>query len=389
MAKIPVLLLGLHETAIMTARCFSQAGIKIHGMDYNNDQVGFYSNQIKAFKMPSPAQNERDWLNYMQEWLTKSREKFVLIPTSDEFIMLAAKYKYELADHVFGLLPDYNVISSIVNRDIQFALAARSGIPVPSYVVGPLKFDEIRLRYPLAIKPIDTLEWRRYFNNKGFVVENQNELKSAIVQVNKYDVRYMVQEIITGGNTNNYEINSLYLPNGEYFNHSIRKIRQLPDQFGTATCIEANSNRRIEILAEKFIKKIGLYGFSNLELKYDKVTDQFYYIEINPRVWLQVNFTAKLGQNYPLMYYKYVTGESSYRIDKIHIVGKWIDPIPDFLFYLRYRKRDKIKFRQWLRDWFPLRCTGGLLSFLDPCPFLKEYQFGIRFLKIKKVSIQR
>lgn len=386
MSNQPVLLLGLFDTSIMTARCFKNCKIDLYGMDYEYSNSGFYSRRIDSIKMPSTSNVEK-WLDFLIGWLKKTGKKYVLIPASDEFVLLSSKYKDIINNYTFSLLPDYKVICRISERDKQFDYALKYGMQVPSYILGPITtVSQINLKYPLAIKPCNPLEWKKFFNNKGFMANNQAELQNSIDLVNKYPIDYIVQEIITGEVNNNYEINSLLLPNGQYFYHTIRKIRQYPYELGTATCIESASNRYLEESVETFVREMGLVGFSNIEFKFDQKTGNYYYIETNPRVWLQINFTAALGLNFPQIYYNYLIGKPQ---DQIHRTtrkqGKWVDPAPDLLYFFRYRKIKKIKIIRWLLDLYPIKSVG-LFSLSDPYPIFKEYRFGLRLFKSRIIK---
>lgn len=197
------------------------------------------------------------------------------------------------------------------------------------------------------------------------------ELNEIVDKLIKEKVRFMIQEMIEGENCNNYEVNSLYFPTGELFQHSIQKIRQYPDRFGTATSIKTCVNPELEEMASKLIRSMKLTGFTNIEFKYNNADKKYYYIETNTRVWLQVNFSAKIGINFPRLYYEYLTsGIFKKGILKIK-KGVWVNILPDILFWIRYREKYKMGFLGFLKSWFPFRATG-LFSFRDPLPFFTE-----------------
>lgn len=377
------MLLGLTDTAIMTARCFKGSGITVYGLDSQADNSGFASLLIKSDHMPN-TENESEWLAFMLKWLGGFSQKFVLIPTSDEYALLSAKYADQLEKFTYSLLPPLNELQTITERNRQFESVQQCGISVPRFVIGPIdNIEKLFLNFPLAIKPLNSPEWKKIFNIKGFVVKCREELQRSLEIVNQTSARYLVQEIIIGDTRNNYEVNSLYLPNGDYFSHTIRKVHQLPDGFGTATLIETSPNTEVEKLAEKYIRKTNLYGFSNIEFKRDEATGEYFYIETNPRVWLQVNFSAYAGVNFPLMYYSHLTTGKVFSSRSQLRDGKWVDPAPDLLYFIRYRKIKKLKLRNFIRDWCSAKAIG-LLSIYDPLPILKEYKFGLRMLGFRK-----
>lgn len=380
----PLLLLGLFDTSIMTARCFNKEGIQVYGMDYEKKHLGFYSKDIIAIEVPDPNIDEKEWFHFVLGWLKKqaNNSKFIVIPTSDLFVQLYVKYEVLLSDYCSALMPNQFSVETIIRRDQQFLAASECGIYVPPYVVGNGKLNIVshhHLNYPLAIKPLDSPQWKRYFNNKGFVVYNTQELNDIMTQLRGKDIDYIIQTIIEGDNRNNYEVNSLYLPDNNIIQHSIRKIRQYPDRFGTATCIEVCKMPEIEQLATQLISKLNLVGFSNIEFKYNKIDGKFYYIETNPRVWLQVNFSKNIGINFPKLYYNFLANKQLIPKDLVIKNGKWVDFLPDLLYWLKYKKKYSITLLHFIRSWMPIRSTS-LFSIRDPKPFLKDLRLIDRIL---------
>jgi len=384
LSNTKVLLLGLFDTAIMTARCFKGAKIDIYGMDYDEKLSGFSSRIIKSIKVPNPKDDEKIWLEFVLNWLRKSNNRFVIIPTSDEFVELIVRYYENLSEFCSALLPWHQTINKIIDRERQFEAAIDCGINVP-YFISNAVFSKMginnKLKYPIAIKPLNITEWKRVFSNKGFVIENEKVLSNTINLLANKNVRYLIQNIIEGDNSLNYEVNSLYLPDGRLFQHSIRKIRQYPNRYGTATCIEACSNPVIEKLASEFVLRNNIIGFSNIEFKFHKDDNKYYYIETNTRVWLQVNFSAKLGLNFPMMYYQYLTTGKIDNNISVAKTGKWVDFLADILFWIKYREKEKITLFYFITSWFPIKSTG-LFSVTDPLPFFKDLKIGKRLMSV-------
>jgi predicted ATP-grasp superfamily ATP-dependent carboligase len=387
MRKNPILLLGLFDTAIMTSRCFYSTGINIFGMDYNEKNLGFQSKLIKSVKIPDPGHSESDWLQFVLDWLSKKGEIFVVIPTSDEFVILYSKYSKYFSKYCLSIIPGIDVLNTFIERDKQYNAAISCGIKVPFFSTNQASLDNIsneNFSFPFAVKPVNAIIWKRIFDHKGFVINKREDFLKAELEISqKSQLRFLVQTIIDGDNSFNYEVNTLYFPDGNLLAHTIRKIRQYPDRFGTATCIEAISNPQVEKLATEFVKKMNLYGFTNMEFKYNKVDGEYYYIETNTRVWLQVNFSMKLGMNFPLLYYKFLTTCNSVEMPKLKNKGKWVDFLPDLLFFKKYRKQYSLSFVGFVKSWFPLISTC-LPSLNDPRPFLKDLKLIIRTKAVLK-----
>lgn len=370
--KKNILLLGLFDTAITTARCFPQKDFIIHGMDYNEKLLGFKSRLIISKLLPNLNIDEKETLTFLQTWLKSQNKDIIIIPTSDEFILFVAKYRKELPNNAKFLIPDFSTITDLISRDIQFKSAEKCGLNVPPVLTEAEIIDGNKSNvFPVAIKPLDVNEWKRYFNKKGFVINDLLEFKDKLKVVKQSGAKFIIQKIITGDNSNNFEVNSLLLPGGKVYQHSIQKIRQFPDGFGTATAIKAVNMPKLEEYAKQFIIDQNLVGFSNIEFKYNSFDNKYYYIETNPRVWLQVNYTNKIGLNLPMIYFNYLIGNDKNSSFKVQNKGNWVDFLPDLLFYIRYRKEKKLSFFHYFKTWIGTKSTD-LFSITDPNPFLSE-----------------
>jgi predicted ATP-grasp superfamily ATP-dependent carboligase len=368
--KNPILLLGLFDTAISTAHCFRKQQIEIFGMDYKTEHLGFKSNRIKSITLPNPSINKSETLNFILNWIKTLKSKPVIIPTSDEFIQFCSEYNKLLSEVALFLLPGANAIETIIDRESQFKSVTNCGIKVPELLQVD-KLNSERINYPVAIKPANVNEWKKAMKNKGFLIRNKIEFEKAFQEVQNSKVHFLVQKVIDGENSNNFEVNSLYLPNGKIYQHSIQKIRQYPDKFGTATAIKVVENQYIEQLSKKLILEQGLFGFTNIEFKFNSDDGMYYYIETNARVWLQVNFSKKIGLNFPLLYYNYLVGNQVEPKLDMKYKGVWVDILPDLLFFLKYRKSKKIRFINYIRSLIPIASTG-LMNMTDPLPILVE-----------------
>jgi predicted ATP-grasp superfamily ATP-dependent carboligase len=345
-------------------------------MDYNTSKLGFKSRLIKSMICPDPKTDEKYWLDFLLNWLKQQSQKIVIIPTSDEFALLCASHEKDLSPFALSLIPDVNSLHAIIERDLQFNAAKACNIPVPAFITyNEIENKELidELRFPLAIKPVNTVEWKKQMNNKGFIVENPTSYYEIIRELKEKKLRFLIQEMILGENENNYEVNSLYFPSGKILQHSIQKIRQYPDRFGTATSIKNCIHPEIEKMAADYIRHLNLIGFTNIEFKLNQSDGKYYYIETNTRVWLQVNFSANIGINFPMYYYNQLTNKEVAKNKNFQELknGVWVDFMADLLFWKKHRKQYKLSFFKLIRSWFPLRATG-LFSITDPKPLLTE-----------------
>ncbi|MCB9274505.1 MAG: hypothetical protein H6564_10730 [Lewinellaceae bacterium] len=383
------LLLGLFDTAIATAHCLRPLGIRIIGVDFDLRLSGFSSRSLKPFLIPHPPEEERKAVDFIIALIRQESGKVIAIPTSDYFVRLLSKYREEFGACAAFLIPDADSIEMIIQRGRQFEAARSAGLAVPDYLNGPVTLERIidmQWPFPLAVKPSNIIEWKKHFDNKGFVVNGPEELRQALSGVNAHTEAYLVQKVIPGDTSNNFEVNALYLPDGRLIQHTIRKVRQYPDLFGTATCIQNYPHEQLEQMAARFITENKLYGFTNLEFKFSGADQAYYYIETNIRVWLQINFSKSMGYNFAHIYYAYLAGlpiagrAPENKLKK----GKWVDFVPDILFWVKYRIKYGLSLPALVKSWLPLK-VANLFSLSDPWPFLKELKLVKRFQHLLKM----
>lgn len=388
MGKMPkVLLLGLFDTAVATARCLRPHGAKLIGVDFDPSLSGFSSRLIKPFLIPCRPEEEMKAVHFIIDVIKAEGGRVIAIPTSDQFVLLLSKYRQAFSPYADFLIPGPGSVETVIRRGQQFEAARQAGLAVPEYVSGPVACESILGRswpFPVVVKPSNIVEWQKHFRKKGFVIYDPGELAAVLAEVNAKTSCYLVQKVIPGDTTRNYEVNSLYLPDGRLIQHTIHKLRQYPDLFGTATCIENHPDEALEAMAARFIRQNGLFGFTNIEFKYSEADQACYYIETNTRVWLQINFSKSLGFDFAGMYYAYLGGRHVAQTSpRPAAKGKWVDPLPDTLFWIKHRLKYNLSFFSFLKSWFPLKATS-LFSFSDPLPFLKELKLGKRLLRFLK-----
>lgn len=376
----PVFILSLFDTGLLTARILKKHKIKVFGFDYSKKQPGFRSNASHAQVCPSPFPEPENLTRFLISKIDDQAIKPVLIPASDEFVRFVNHQRDELGRYFNFLLPEKETIHQFLNKANQLQTASDSGLDVPEWF-DQNKVPQIKPEFfPVIIKPVDS-KWKKHFNNKGFVVENMDAYNSCIAKINQADVAYFVQKIIDPQKLNNFEINILYLGPEKYYIQTIQKIRQFPDNYGSATCTETCSMPFLEAITLEFVKKNNLYGFSNTEFKFDAENEKYYFIETNLRVWLQIDLTEAQNQNFALLYYQYFYPDFCQQTttcsNKTKV--KWVDLFSDFLSY-RQQNKSIWSFFPWLKS-IRKASSYGIVSLSDPLPFLYDIQFGLKLFK--------
>jgi predicted ATP-grasp superfamily ATP-dependent carboligase len=377
--KNPVFILSLFDTGLYAARLLRNTGINIYGFDYDSNNPGFYSKYITPFVAPHPGADAKKLLEILIAKRNEFSLKPVLITASEEYLDFIYRCREELEHNFLFLLPTNEILGKIIKRAAQFELAAKCAINVPLYRtvydIYQLKNAIETINYPVVIKGIEQALWKKTIKEKAVVVKNKDELLNTGQSLLRQNISFIVQQIMSGDCSNNFEYNALMVKGVIIAQNINRKIRQYPVDFGTGCCVVAVENKDIEALGSRFVKENQIEGFSNTEFKYDLNTGNYFFIETNARVWQQIELTSKNNQNYVIKYYNALTDEKIPFITKKSKANlRWVDLPTELLLFLRYRHEINLRFTEFIKSIFSASCLG-LWSLKDFRPFLNTVVF--------------
>jgi predicted ATP-grasp superfamily ATP-dependent carboligase len=129
----PVFILSLFDTGLYAARLLKNTGITIYGFDYDSTNPGFYSKYITPFVAPHPQVDAKNLLEILITKRNKFNLKPVLIAATEEYLDFIYRHREELERNFLFLLPANEILGKIVKRSMQFELATKCAINIPSY----------------------------------------------------------------------------------------------------------------------------------------------------------------------------------------------------------------------------------------------------------------
>jgi predicted ATP-grasp superfamily ATP-dependent carboligase len=378
MSKIPVVILGLQETGLFVAQSLGKYNIPVFGFDSNIHAPGFYSRYIKPCLGPHPFHEPEKLLQQIIGKAKKLSSRPVLIVSTEDYLGFNAKFNEELKNWYQFIIPEPEIINRILNKSGQFSLAKQCNFNVPDHyqIITRNDFEDFQHFYAdkhVIVKALDQTIWKAKVGRKAFIPGNFDELINIANSLFEKDIPFIIQQIIDGDCSNNFEYNALLI-NGEIVESSvIQKIRQYPPGFGAACFIRNSKNEEIEKLGQRFITQNKIEGFSNTEFKFNPADGKYYFIETNARVWSQIRLTEYNGQNFLIQYYNRLTDNTlvSKYVRKNKEI-KWIDIFSDFVLWWRYLREGNMSFFRWLGS-FSKTKNFGLLNFRDIRPFLHEF----------------
>lgn len=240
----------------------------------------------------------------------------LLVPVNDQYVVFVSKHFDKLSRHYECTVQPWEVYSEIINKNKLYAHAYKIGVPAPQIqcpvTINDLDQYEGRLAFPCILKPYQTPEFYKVFNQKVHVVNNHDELKQKFREVKKHRLDVMVSEIIPGPESDQFIYISCLDANGDVLAEMFtRKIRQ-DREFGVASVLKTvEANDQIRDMSLRLLRHFCYRGFSALEVKLDERDGIFKLIEINTRPVLYQRLFVKAGINFShLVYANYVEGKA-------------------------------------------------------------------------------
>jgi predicted ATP-grasp superfamily ATP-dependent carboligase len=300
-------------------------------------------------------------LNGLRAAGEKLSTKGVLFPCSDSFVLFLSRYRVELGELFSFCIPSPEVLEGMINKRKQYEMAERIGTPLAqTYYPSTMKeVDRVAglLSYPAFIKPYYSHLWYGRFGNKGFKVQDSQELRARYHEIFSARLEALVQSIIQGPNTNHVKVSAYYGLEGRRLALFLtRKLRQYPTEFGVGTVMSSFHDEAVADIGTRFFEGIGYQGIGSIELKLDDKDGQYKLIELNPRLWAQNSQATAAGVNFPLVQYLDVTGQrpapaTNYRDDV-----RWRDSLEDIQAFWWYHSRGQTTWGDLARSWLRTDC---------------------------------
>ena len=279
----------------------SKYEVKIIGMDIYADAYGQYLCDEFIQAIPA-AQN--DYPMFVKNIIQKKNIDLVMFGTEQEIYRLINEKELMGEDYYKLVINNKRIVD--ISRDkweTYNFLVENNLLAIPSYINGSFVELAEKLGKPFLLKP------RRSYASKGIEkISTEEELefyKSRVAD------QFMVQQII-GDNEHEYTAATFGYGNGECIKPIILK-RKLSQEGATAkaTLVECSE---IEKLIYEMVKKLQPVGPTNFQFR--KHNDEYYLLEINPRISSSTSIRAAFGYNEAEMCITYFINH-----EKIHNVN--------------------------------------------------------------------
>lgn len=288
-SKSGVIVLGGHVQGYGLVRLFGEIGVKSLVIDSTKANVARYSKYCVG--------HHEMGYNEVLSFLIRAAKggmfsKWIVVPTDDYYVKLLST-NFDVLKVTYHLLVDtWDKVELFYDKNNSYPWVKELGIPVPEtfYPEDEENVSRIaeHIEYPCIIKPAIMKDFYALFKSKVLICRSKDELieqfKEVVERLSAHDV--MIQEIIPGSSENQYSV-GVFSIEGEIQNSLIaRRRRQHPPDFGNATTYAETADAPLLLeYAKKIMRASGYNGVCEIEFKYDSRSDEYKFLEVNPRFW--------------------------------------------------------------------------------------------------------
>lgn len=379
-----VIILNATELGYQVIKALGTEGIySIVIYDQEKDEIGRYSKYVmESIKVPGYIDEPDRLLMFLKD---KARQwaGSLIIPTKDYGVDFLAKNKHELSKHYIIPTPDIEVIRKIINKKSLYNLARETGIATPR-VFFPKSLDELaavkdQIKFPCLLKPGLGHLFFRKFDFKMLEIQNYDDLvthyKNLTNNFENDEFELMICEIIPGQDSKNMIQYVSYLDQeGELLaSMTSIKLRQDPPRYGQGRIIVSQKADTIHEQSLSLLRKLGYYGFSEIEWKYDPRDDRFKLVEINPRFIFYIGLCVVCGINFPYIQYLDLIHQKKIKLNSYEENIYWIHLYKDLLHTILHHRFEDLDFREYVTPYLRKK-VFAVLSFKDPLPFFHQWK---------------
>jgi predicted ATP-grasp superfamily ATP-dependent carboligase len=372
---IPAIILSAQTMALGVVRALGQQGVPLVVVHYSACDIAQHSRYAtEALLTPDPQQDEEGFIDRIMQ-LAPKWEGAVIIPVSDETLLVAARHKEKLSRHFRVACPDYATVCQVVDKRLTYPLAAATGVKIPHTLI-PHSLAELQSfcnedLFPCLLKPAQSHLFHACFDTKMFFVETPAQLLDGYHRAAKAGLEIMIQEYIPGGDKEGANYNCYAVGGKTLVEFTADHVRSAPPCFGSPRVVRSRQINELLEPGRRLIQALNYSGYACIEFKRDTRDGEYTLMEVNGRHNLSTLLAVSCGINFPWLEYRHrAYGElPQAQIFKSGVY--WIDMTRDIAYSLKHHRDERYAwsdyFKPYLNEHVWAICSGR-----DPLPFLQR-----------------
>ena len=369
------IILGGRIMGLTALRSLAKHNINTVLLYHDTNDFAQKSNYLKkSYHVPHPEKRGNEFIEFLIKLSTEYKGA-VIYPTDDEFLTEVAKNKEKLSEYYSVACNDIEVISKLINKSFLYDIAFRAGIPTPRNLVTDNKEKAIEfakeIGFPCLVKPSQSHVYLKVFGKKMAKVFDFESIEHELAKAASQNLVVMIQEFVSGDDSTNYSYWGYRYNNKFYAEATAQKVRNDPPGTGSPRVQVTKNVPELIPLARKILTALNFEGYANVEFKKDERTNEFKFMEINPRINRCMLQAIAGGIDYPWIIYDHLTNGNlpEKLVCKEGIY--WIDLAKDIIRSFQFRKIEKYSLSEYIKPYLKPH-VFAVLSLSDPKPFFKR-----------------
>ena len=296
---IPVLL-GADLNCYNVARAFHEAyGVVSYAFGRYAISATKYSRIIRFTAVPQ-MDNEEVLLKTLTNFADAHPDaKLILFACTDDYAAMMMRLKDKLPRYI-APCPPAHLLDSLSKKAEFYEICEKYGIPYPKTAVmsEPAKSDTLTAEtlgfpYPIVVKPSSSVAyWKHPFDGmkKVYIADTADEAERILAEIYGagYDDKMILQEFIPGGDAHMRVLTAFSDKNGKVramcLGHTMIE-EHTPKGLGNhaAVVTEPVTNLPFYDKIRLMLEDLGYTGFSNFDIKFTGLENDFRIFEINLR----------------------------------------------------------------------------------------------------------
>lgn len=324
--RSPALVVNSKRNALPVMRSLASRGVKVVAVDHFPNAIGFYSRMPIARELVSlVTDGEAEFASEIAEIAKRHGERVALYPTSDAHLLAFSRQWSALESCCIPVFEtNLDVLNRCLDKTRVIELAATAEVPIPQTLVSPktAKAPEIP-PFPVIVKPHirSSPEAIAAGVFRLRVCNTTRELQSALDELSSKDFPAVVQQLISGDDDMLYTTGVFAMKGNVIAHFTGRKLRQFPPGCGECSFGEIVNEPRIIEYANRLMSEAGYTGIAQIEFK--RHDDEFYLIEINPRIWSWASLATRAGVDLPWISYRCLVDGDCSTVRQRRWSGTW------------------------------------------------------------------
>lgn len=370
------IVLGASVNGLSFARSLGRRGIHVLLLD-SEKLIGFHTKYARSVLLPSARENPEAWVDWFSQFGRKLQGPIPVFATSDEHNVFLAEHGGRLESAFRYLVPDLITMNRIVNKRLQYGVAAAAGVPIPNtfYPESAVALDELlnQITFPCILKPYRAHVGRAKISNKKVLkVDSADELRAAFESLWDAGAEFMVQEIVPGTDKDLFGYLAFWDENSEEIRWLTKqKLRQNPPLFGDGSLQRTVEAPEVAEQSRRLLKALDYRGFVGVEFKRDSRDGTFRLMEVNPRTVSGNQMAISAGVDFPWIGFQYLTereldppASEPFQEGVVYCNEEW-----DFKAFLALRRQGDLTFSKWWKS-FRSADARAIGAKDDPRPML-------------------